>query len=188
MKVHLVIAEPCKADWNAMTPNTEGKFCSLCQKNVIDFTDWSTNDIAQYLATHSSERTCGRVRKTHLQETATITETLTPILNWHTSNKRRIAALVFVSLGLAIISCNNTSSTKVQPSNYRSIDTPKTDTTVNTSVDEDILGGLGIAPQCDSNSLENIHVPIIPDGRQYSDLIETGEIIYVETSDTATTD
>ena len=33
----LYIPKPCHEDWNKMTPTQQGKFCSSCSKQVIDF-------------------------------------------------------------------------------------------------------------------------------------------------------
>lgn len=32
----LRITSPCAADWQAMTPNADGRYCSLCAKTVVD--------------------------------------------------------------------------------------------------------------------------------------------------------
>ena len=33
----LNIAEPCREDWQNMTPNNLGRHCQNCQKTVVDF-------------------------------------------------------------------------------------------------------------------------------------------------------
>ena len=46
--IKLSINNPCSEDWNKMTKNSEGRFCALCQKNVVDFTSMSDEEIKNY--------------------------------------------------------------------------------------------------------------------------------------------
>lgn len=61
MKPQQFIQSPCEANWDAMTPQEGGRFCSLCTKKVVDFTEASTEEIISYLK-QSSDRVCGRVK------------------------------------------------------------------------------------------------------------------------------
>jgi len=55
----LAIPTPCHEKWEQFTPTQKGRFCGSCQKEVIDFTSWSEEQIKQYfIARHTS--TCGR--------------------------------------------------------------------------------------------------------------------------------
>jgi CarboxypepD_reg-like domain len=54
----LSIPTPCKEDWNAMTPDRNGKFCASCQKTVVDFTRMSDAEIFRYFDTFKGN-TCG---------------------------------------------------------------------------------------------------------------------------------
>lgn len=188
MKAKINIQEPCTADWNQMTLVPNGKFCDLCKKNVVDFTDWDTQAIAEYLIQHQSERICGRVKKTQLQESINIEEAIAPILHWNTSSLKKVAAIVVASLGLAIASCNNTNSTtnssamidtqtsqniKQQNPPEVLMGAPKIDTPQRiTPIDDDIQGGIGLMP--DPEPMKNN--PIIPNHESF----ELGEIVYVE--------
>ena len=57
------IPKPCHEDWNAMTPNEQGRHCDSCCKTVVDFTTWSNEDILRYLTKHSAAKVCGRFTK-----------------------------------------------------------------------------------------------------------------------------
>lgn len=54
------IPKPCDANWNEMTPNEQGKFCSLCDKTVVDFTKMSDEEIKHFFKIKKKEeRVCG---------------------------------------------------------------------------------------------------------------------------------
>ena len=53
------IKEPCNEDWNKMTTNKSGKFCDLCNENVIDFTDLSDKEIVRIIKRNNG-KLCGR--------------------------------------------------------------------------------------------------------------------------------
>lgn len=62
MKTHftLNVPTPCHEDWNSFTPTQKGKFCGACQKEVIDFTRWTDDEIKDYFKSTRSNSTCGR--------------------------------------------------------------------------------------------------------------------------------
>jgi len=62
------IPKPCSASWNKMHPNTQGRFCDLCSKTVVDFSNKSTQEIEQYFKKNSKEKTCGRFRTGQLSK------------------------------------------------------------------------------------------------------------------------
>lgn len=63
-KLQLTIPEPCHEDWNQMTPVQKGRFCSLCEKNVFDFT--RSTDL-QIIETYNKNNSiCGRFLSTQL--------------------------------------------------------------------------------------------------------------------------
>lgn len=61
----LKIDNPCGQDWNSMTQNDIGKFCSNCSKTVVDFTNLTDAEIIQ-LIEQSSGKLCGRLTKQQL--------------------------------------------------------------------------------------------------------------------------
>jgi hypothetical protein len=58
-KLYLSISEPCHEDWNKMTAVEQGRFCSSCQKNVVDFTNKSDKEIISFFNNYNGS-TCGR--------------------------------------------------------------------------------------------------------------------------------
>ncbi|MFD2554779.1 carboxypeptidase-like regulatory domain-containing protein [Sphingobacterium tabacisoli] len=57
------IPKKCNEPWDGMSPTADGKFCSTCNLEVIDFTDWKTEDIISYVQ-ESSTKVCGRISRT----------------------------------------------------------------------------------------------------------------------------
>ena len=62
----LYIPKPCHENWNKMTPTQQGKFCSSCNKQVVDFSLMSDNQILNFI-TNQSGKLCGRFEKNQLQ-------------------------------------------------------------------------------------------------------------------------
>ena len=58
-KLYLTITDPCHEDWNKMTPVEQGRFCSSCQKKVVDFTSQSDEEIISFLNNYNGSA-CGR--------------------------------------------------------------------------------------------------------------------------------
>lgn len=61
------IRKPCSENWQAMDPKTGGRFCQNCQKEVIDFTDKSDQDLRRIVAQNGGSM-CGRFRKGQIGE------------------------------------------------------------------------------------------------------------------------
>lgn len=64
-KIQLTIAEPCHENWDAMTPVEKGKFCGSCQKQVVDFSNMSDRQVAEFfkkpiLSLSKGGSVCGR--------------------------------------------------------------------------------------------------------------------------------
>lgn len=65
-KISLSIPKPCHEDWNAMTPDNKDKFCGACQKTVIDFSNMSDNQLAQFFKKPAGS-VCGRFHQDQLE-------------------------------------------------------------------------------------------------------------------------
>jgi len=70
MKQTFSIPEPCHEQWNDMTPNEQGRHCTVCSKTVIDFSGWDEDEIAAYLFANQATGTCGRLRAAQVNTTA----------------------------------------------------------------------------------------------------------------------
>jgi len=69
----LSIENPCqKKDWNTMLPQEQGKFCTLCAKNVVDFSTWKDEEIIAFL--HAAKTPiCGRLSQMQMAREITST-------------------------------------------------------------------------------------------------------------------
>lgn len=66
MKKSIVIQipEPCHEDWAKMTATEKGKFCSVCTKEVFDFTTKTDEELVKILS--KNKNACGRLKKSQL--------------------------------------------------------------------------------------------------------------------------
>lgn len=64
-KINLSIPDPCHENWNKMTQADKGRFCASCQKTVIDFTNMSDRQIAEFFKKPSGSL-CGRFQSDQL--------------------------------------------------------------------------------------------------------------------------
>lgn len=60
------IPTPCHENWDAMTPQQQGRFCQSCAKTVVDFTNMTDSEVLNYFA-KASGNTCGRFMANQLQ-------------------------------------------------------------------------------------------------------------------------
>ena len=59
-KLQLSIPKPCHENWDAMSPVEQGKFCGSCQKQVVDFSNMSDRQVAEFFKKPSTGSVCGR--------------------------------------------------------------------------------------------------------------------------------
>lgn len=62
----ITIEKPCHENWEEMTPQEKGKFCSVCSKTVRDFTNDSDDEILEVLSKPSSKNICGNFYESQL--------------------------------------------------------------------------------------------------------------------------
>ncbi len=67
--IQISIRNPCTEDWSKMTPAEQGRFCSSCQKCVVDFTGFSDRQLYEYLLANKTKQVCGRFYDTQLNRT-----------------------------------------------------------------------------------------------------------------------
>jgi hypothetical protein len=62
----LQINKPCSENWNAMSEQEQGRFCSNCKTVVMDFTGMSTHEILSFFKDQTKE-ICGRFQMHQLE-------------------------------------------------------------------------------------------------------------------------
>lgn len=70
--IQISIPNPCHEDWDKMTPKEQGRFCSSCQKCVVDFTGFSDGQLYKFLAERRGQKICGRFNRTQLNRQISI--------------------------------------------------------------------------------------------------------------------
>ena len=65
--MHLSIKSPCSENWETMQIGSGSRFCSSCEKNVIDFTAMSQEEILEYFSKNQGKKTCGRFSASQLE-------------------------------------------------------------------------------------------------------------------------
>ncbi|KFE97893.1 TonB-dependent receptor plug domain-containing protein [Chryseobacterium luteum] len=61
----ITIPKPCHENWETMSPDAKGRFCSACSRTVRDFTIASDEEIIDLFA-DSSENICGKFHESQL--------------------------------------------------------------------------------------------------------------------------
>ncbi|MGG9971922.1 T9SS type A sorting domain-containing protein [Ferruginibacter sp. SUN002] len=96
--VQLNIAKPCHENWDAMTPTEKGKFCSSCQKTVVDFTLMSDGELLRYLSSIKEKNICGNLYTDQLNRPILMPKEPAKPLPWYWSFVMMISLLFSKSL------------------------------------------------------------------------------------------
>ena len=60
MSIKIQLNQPCSENWETFSKVSDTtRFCGACQHNVVDFSDWSDQEIKEYFLA-STGRVCGR--------------------------------------------------------------------------------------------------------------------------------
>ncbi len=59
--IQLSIPEPCHENWEAMTPEAQGRFCQSCAKTVVDFTQMTDTEVFNFFKDKAGQQVCGRL-------------------------------------------------------------------------------------------------------------------------------
>lgn len=77
------IPVPCHENWNTMSEAEKGRFCAVCQKTVIDFSDMNETEIISILNQKlQTETVCGRFKKNQIQTRPSWTDKLSQKLRY----------------------------------------------------------------------------------------------------------
>jgi hypothetical protein len=106
--IQISIPKPCHEDWNKMTPNEKGSFCSKCAKTVIDFTKKTNEEIRDFLTEQSGKKICGRFMNDQLDKSLTPVDLFIPLnlIPKNLSFNKIFAFALFISFGTTLFSCS----------------------------------------------------------------------------------
>jgi hypothetical protein len=89
------IDRPCSEKWENMIPSTDGNYCGICCKTVVDFSDKSNEEIIDYFYANTGKRICGRFKTEQV---------IRPKIKF--TQTRFLAALLLVFGSMLFIGCN----------------------------------------------------------------------------------
>jgi hypothetical protein len=80
--IQLHIPEPCHENWDNMTPADKGRFCSSCQKEVVDFSIMTDREMAQFFKRPATGSVCGHFSNSQLDRDIAIPKKRIPWLKY----------------------------------------------------------------------------------------------------------
>ncbi len=109
----IYIPEPCHEDWEKMTPNKQGAFCSSCSKTVVDFSNKSDKEIEEFMLCNQDKKICGRFKVVQVDEMPRL-KIEAPKIHFpgylfplSYSPVRAFAMALFVVASVALAGCSN---------------------------------------------------------------------------------
>lgn len=100
------IGNPCTANWNEMTKNADGRFCSSCQTTVIDFSTMPLDEIQNFFKNKEHQKMCGHVHNRQLQSNTNVWyNILNRVEAVFSKTKLRRMAIALVSVLLFLTGC-----------------------------------------------------------------------------------
>jgi len=109
-RLKITIPKPCDKDWNAMLPDTTGKFCQNCSKSVIDFTKMTEDEIEDYFLVLNGETVCGRFQSMK-SNVVTLQIQNKPFTSPKYFNQLFLVALL-LCMGTTLFSCTDSDGNK----------------------------------------------------------------------------
>jgi hypothetical protein len=95
------VDNPCHEDWDNMSPSEQGRFCGVCQTEVVDFVNMSDQDFITFFQNYQGQKVCGRVAQPiETPAPQVLTAKIVQRKSW-----RAIAAASL--LAAAVIACNS---------------------------------------------------------------------------------
>ncbi len=108
--VKLSIADPCKEDWDGMSPSEKGRFCNSCEKQVVDLSRMTDLEIIQLIDDNPGVKMCGNAKPSQLGRPIQYNmQVVSPILYSNFSLRAiLLGASLSALLGLESCSTSNT--------------------------------------------------------------------------------
>jgi hypothetical protein len=100
----ITIPKPCHANWSEMTPTQQGAFCGSCNKEVIDFTKMTDEEIQNYFLHKNQNKTCGHFRKEQIHRICISLPD--SIFTKRLSNWKKFMAVLLLAFGSMLFGCD----------------------------------------------------------------------------------
>ena len=104
----------CPARWEDMRISVLGRHCGQCDKQVVDFTKGSKQDILDHLQANPGRSVCGHIRRDQVDAHRAVTEVVIypRVRNYQRHNQ---AYYLIAATGLALASCTGGSGPRSTP-------------------------------------------------------------------------
>lgn len=63
----LTVTKACLQDWGSMQPNGNGRYCTACATNVIDFSKMSDEEVTNFFLVNNQQPVCGKFKAAQLE-------------------------------------------------------------------------------------------------------------------------
>jgi hypothetical protein len=110
--LRITIPKPCSEDWNKMEQSEKGRFCSSCQKEIIDFSSLTDKELYQYFS-NAKIIPCGIFHQSQLNTSIVPKEIKSK--PWNHIHKKVAAVLAFLSLKPSGTMAQDGPQTVIQP-------------------------------------------------------------------------
>lgn len=109
-KFKIVIPEPCNENWDKMTADATGRFCLVCNKSVIDFSNMTSDEIQQFLKNSQEQKICGRFKNSQLYSINI--QIPQEVLFSQTHYHKIFLLALFIVMGTSLFSCSTVNGDK----------------------------------------------------------------------------
>ncbi len=105
-KIKISIPKPCNENWENMSAEEKGRFCSVCSKTVIDFTSSTNEEISNYfLNIGSSNKVCGRFKVNQLSSFSV--QIPLSVFSQKMTFQKAFFLSLFIVMGTSLLSCKD---------------------------------------------------------------------------------
>ncbi len=106
--VKITIPKACSANWENMKPLVQGRFCKICEKEVLDFTKFTTPELLNYFK-QPKGNICGRINDIQLADSI--------LLPSQTNNFKYLSYKLFVASILTLLTSVKSYSNEIREKN-----------------------------------------------------------------------
>jgi hypothetical protein len=117
------IPAPCHESWDAMSPDSKGRFCAMCEKTVVDFTGMKAPEISDYFFANSGRKVCGRFETAQLAQEPLRIEIPRSLLFSQTSFRKMFVLALFITMGTTLLSCKGHDDNTMMLGEVATVDT-----------------------------------------------------------------